>query len=146
MGTCTPLPSSASKRLSGDDKCFVTATETAAVCISVINRPSMTARGSPVSGQTAGSLRGVWERLCLRSRVKAHELKSHRVPSRDWHNTEIALTFLDREHVAEWLNDATGRERGERRLHFGYERIPTKDCADTCLVQIPHYCSPKRSS
>ena len=79
MGTCTPLPSSASKRLSGDDKCFVTATETAAVYISVINRPSMTARGSPVSGRNSRITA-----RCVGTFVPALQDKSSRasVPSR----------------------------------------------------------------
>jgi len=47
---CTPLPSSARTWVCDEARWFVTAAEAAAVRISVISLPSMTASGSSVSG------------------------------------------------------------------------------------------------
>ena len=76
-------------------------------------------------------------RTCV-ARVKADELQAHRLIGHCRHNTEVALIFLYGEHVAHRLKDAAGRERGERRLHCGDERVPPENRTHAHLVEIPH--------
>ena len=52
LRACTPLPRMARTLASGDASSFVAAADTAAVLISVINRPSIIASGVPVCGST----------------------------------------------------------------------------------------------
>ena len=84
----------------GAARCLVTAAETAAVRISVISRPSMKARGSPVSGRKSMIIAewvGKFDPAFFGK--EADQLGPHPRFCHRRHDTEKSLGFFDCEHV-----------------------------------------------
>src|SRR4051794_13413069 len=73
--------------------------------------------------------------------IEAHKLQSHRVLGNSRHDSQIALTLLDGEHIANWLNDASGRKRNQSRFHGGNERSPLQMLLDLRLAKKHHHCA-----
>jgi hypothetical protein len=76
------------------------------------------------------------------ARVEADELRPHGFVCYRRHDAEVALTLLDRQHVARGLYDLAARKRGERLLHCRDQFTPTQQAANLLLVQIEHNCRP----
>jgi hypothetical protein len=66
----------------------------------------------------------------LVARIDAHELGTHRGVRHRRHYGEIALCFLDVEHVPDRLDHVAGRKRGEGALHGRDQRLPREDASD----------------
>ncbi len=74
--------------------------------------------------------------------IEADELQPHRLPRHRRHDAEIALVLLDRQHLADRLQDAALREFGQRHLHRRDQRLPRQQPGDPLLVEKHHHVRP----
>lgn len=68
--------------------------------------------------------------------IEADELRAHRVFGNGGHDAEVSFPFLDREHLANRLQDPPERKCGKGCFHCRDELVPFQQLPNALLAQV----------